>query len=318
MTTEDKTAAPDPQKAMEGVVELARKAHKLWDSDADYPVGKILLALAGWAPGYDHRADALHAAIYKDADPAELPGTPGALPPGSITGCLTTARAIGGALFSFGGFLTCHPKRWTFSAHDDAAPMVDALKQFAALHGLDIEDPDVTNWKIVLPPMSETHHGLDTDERVFFYEQDFYVLSNFSSFRVEWNGTHYPTSEHAYQSEKFRGYHDDIADQIASAPSAHEAFKMAEQNKAHRRPDWDRVKVDTMRRILTAKAVQHEYVHRKLVETGDRLLIENSWRDDYWGWGPNRDGLNMLGRLWMEVRASLAPGFSTDEGATNG
>ena len=41
--------------------------------------------------------------------------------------------------------------------------------------------------------------------------------------------------------------------------------------------------------------------------TGDRTLIENSWRDDFWGWGPNRDGQNMLGKLWMEVRAELTP-----------
>jgi predicted NAD-dependent protein-ADP-ribosyltransferase YbiA (DUF1768 family) len=27
--------------------------------------------------------------------------------------------------------------------------------------------------------------------------------------------------------------------------------------------------------------------------------------DDFWGWGPNRDGKNMLGRLWMEIRAEL-------------
>lgn len=33
--------------------------------------------------------------------------------------------------------------------------------------------------------------------------------------------------------------------------------------------------------------------------------VENSWRDDFWGWGPNRDGQNMLGRLWMEIRAEL-------------
>ena len=60
-----------------------------------------------------------------------------------------------------------------------------------------------------------------------------------------------------------------------------------------------------MRNILRAKAEQHEYVLRKLLDTGDRRLIENSWRDDFWGWGPNRDGANMLGGLWMEVRAEL-------------
>ena len=60
-----------------------------------------------------------------------------------------------------------------------------------------------------------------------------------------------------------------------------------------------------MRNILFAKAKQHEYVRRKLLETGDRELVEDSWRDDYWGWGPNRDGQNILGNLWMKIRAEL-------------
>ena len=60
-----------------------------------------------------------------------------------------------------------------------------------------------------------------------------------------------------------------------------------------------------MKSILRAKADQHEYVRRKLLATGDRELIEDSWRDDFWGWGPNRDGKNMLGKLWMEVRDEL-------------
>lgn len=51
------------------------------------------------------------------------------------------------------------------------------------------------------------------------------------------------------------------------------------------------------------KASAHEYVSRKLEQTGDRELVENSWRDAFWGWGPNRNGQNMLGKLWMEIRA---------------
>jgi hypothetical protein len=38
---------------------------------------------------------------------------------------------------------------------------------------------------------------------------------------------------------------------------------------------------------------------------GDATPGRDSWRDDFWGWGPGRDGKNMLGRLWMEVRAEL-------------
>jgi ribA/ribD-fused uncharacterized protein len=147
-------------------------------------------------------------------------------------------------------------------------------------------------------------HKLDTPTQVFFYEQDFYVLSNFSSFRVHVFGETFDTSEAAYHWGKFPDRHD-IRDAIMLAPSAHEAFKIAERHKADRRPDWDEVKADVMREVLRAKVAQHEYVRRKLLATGDRELIEDSWRDDVWGWGPNRDGQNLLGKLWMEIRAEL-------------
>jgi len=146
-------------------------------------------------------------------------------------------------------------------------------------------------------------HGLDTETTVFFYEQDFYPLSNFSSFTLMWKGLRFDTSEAAYHWEKFPGM--PIAEEIRKAPSAHVAFKLAEQYRSARRQDWDDVKVDIMRDILRAKVAQHEYVRRKLLATGNRGLIENSWRDDFWGTGPRSTGQNMLGKLWMQVRAEL-------------
>lgn len=160
-------------------------------------------------------------------------------------------------------------------------------------------------------------HGLDTPERVCFYEHDFYPLSNFSAFPIRWPTEDYGgaydepflTSEHVYHWEKFRfsvPEGNDIARRIRTGGmSAHDVFKLAEVNKEHRRKDWDAVKIDVMRRILRAKIEQHEYVKRKLLATGERELVEDSWRDDFWGWGPNRDGQNMLGKLWMELRAEL-------------
>lgn len=153
--------------------------------------------------------------------------------------------------------------------------------------------------------MSTECHGLDTLERVCFYEQEFYVLSNFSAFQVKHEGFYFQTSEHAYHWEKFKNNDSDAAIQVANARSAHDAFKLAEAMRNRRRPDWDAVKVDIMRVILAEKCDQHGYVRRKLLETGDRELVENSWRDDFWGWGPNRNGQNMLGVLWMQIRAEL-------------
>lgn len=148
------------------------------------------------------------------------------------------------------------------------------------------------------------NHKLDTDTQVFFYEQDFYVLSNFSAFTLVWCDRRFDTSEVAYHWEKFRGA-ETVQYIIRSQTSSHAAFKAAQEMKHAARDDWDDVKVDIMRDILRAKADQHEYVKTKLLATGDRELIEDSWRDDFWGWGPNKDGQNMLGKLWMEIRAEL-------------
>lgn len=150
------------------------------------------------------------------------------------------------------------------------------------------------------------NHKLDTDTQVFFYEQDFYVLSNFSAFAINWDQRLLPTSEHAYHYERFPRHGGWMhRREILEARSAHDAFRYAQDNRRWQKNDWDAIKVDAMRDILRAKAAQHEYVRRKLLATGDRELIEDSWRDDFWGWGQNRDGRNMLGKLWMEIRTDL-------------
>jgi ribA/ribD-fused uncharacterized protein len=147
-------------------------------------------------------------------------------------------------------------------------------------------------------------HKLDTDTQVFFYEQEFYVLSNFSAFAISWNGRLFPTSEHLYHWHKLTR-NKTAAELIRKAPSAHEALGLARHYQAQWRVDWEYVRVGIMRTILNVKVDQHEYVRRKLLETGDRELIEDSWRDDFWGWGLNKDGFNQLGKLWMEIRSEL-------------
>ena len=159
-------------------------------------------------------------------------------------------------------------------------------------------------------------YRLDTDTQVFFYEDEFYCLSNFSPFRLYWRGLDFDTSEHAYHWEKFVHTSQlapthitcdrcDLQQQILRARSAHAAFKLAESHAIPKQPQWDNHRVAVMRHILLAKEQQHEYVRRKLLETGTRELIENSWRDSFWGWGEDGTGQNMMGKLWMEIRAEL-------------
>lgn len=146
------------------------------------------------------------------------------------------------------------------------------------------------------------NHKLDTDKQVFFYEQEFYVLSNFSAFALEWKGQRFDTSEAAYHWEKFP-HLPELQWMIRRAPSAHEAFRIAQGARKQYMAGWNDIKFQVMEDILSAKVSQHPYVLKKLLETGDRDLIEDSWRDDVWGWGPNKDGQNMLGKLWMKIRS---------------
>lgn len=153
-----------------------------------------------------------------------------------------------------------------------------------------------------------------SQEPVLFYEREFYVLSNFSSFMVEYDGYVFPTSEHVYHYRKFEArygsppFGSDVLQaqqEVKFSRSAHDAQKIAKSHKALWRPDWDGVKIGIMEEILWLKVEQHEYVKRKLLETGDREIIEDSWRDDFWGWGENKDGQNHLGKLWMKIREKL-------------
>jgi ribA/ribD-fused uncharacterized protein len=141
------------------------------------------------------------------------------------------------------------------------------------------------------------------NEPVFFYEHEYYVFSNFSAFMLTWKGREYMTSEHAYHSEKFAD--DSLKEIVRAARSAHDSQKVSHELKDKYRPDWNDVKVGIMKEILHEKVKQHPYILKKLLESGERELIEDSWRDDFWGWGPNKDGKNMLGKLWMEVREEV-------------
>lgn len=60
-----------------------------------------------------------------------------------------------------------------------------------------------------------------------------------------------------------------------------------------------------MESILCAKLKQNPYVYKKLLQTGKRQIVEDSPKDSFWGWGPDREGRNELGKFWMKLRAEL-------------
>jgi ribA/ribD-fused uncharacterized protein len=169
----------------------------------------------------------------------------------------------------------------------------------------------------------ENREPIDTsiEEPIFFYPPEFYPLDNFSSFSVTLeNGLTYPTSEHAYQASKFFLTDESIAEEIRNAKSAHEAKKIAHGHREKVRKNWDNEKLGVMEEILLCKVWQNPYVMKKLLQTGDRIIIENSKKDLFWGAGENGEGESHLGKLWMEIRRRIRTeleGKEVDQTTTN-
>lgn len=138
---------------------------------------------------------------------------------------------------------------------------------------------------------------------ILFYGGEFSCFSNFSAFAVEWDGELWMTSEHAYQAAKFSD--PKIRQEIKEARSAHNVKIIGGKYKEKQRNDWFDVNLKIMEEIVRAKLSQHEYIQEKLLASDDRELIEALPYDSYWGWGPNKDGENNLGKIWMKLRNEL-------------
>lgn len=147
--------------------------------------------------------------------------------------------------------------------------------------------------------------GEKFDEFIGFYPREFFVFDNFSSFRVLVDGVLYCTVEHAYQALKFLKSAPEIANKITEAYSAHDAQKIAYANRDKQDKNWNEVRLDIMERLLRLKLEQNPYVKKKLLQTKDYIICEDSPKDNFWGIGIDRKGRNELGKLWMKLRQEL-------------
>jgi predicted NAD-dependent protein-ADP-ribosyltransferase YbiA (DUF1768 family) len=172
---------------------------------------------------------------------------------------------------------------------------------------------------------------------------NFYGIDKDKSFKLVIDGQPWRSTEHYYQSQKFRGNQASqaslkYADYVAQTNTAGKSAMLARQNlkkmgqygknmvflpKPHPpilikdlieqslkegvtiRPDWEQVKDDVMLKALAEKFVQNPKLAQLLLSTGQRTLVEHTTRDSYWGDGGDGSGKNMLGKLLMKIRSSL-------------
>lgn len=144
--------------------------------------------------------------------------------------------------------------------------------------------------------------GLDLIE--FYSVSDVYgEFSNFAPYPIRVDGKTWPTSEHYFQAQKFRG--TPHVEQIRRAKTPGIAARMGRERSRPLRRDWESAKRDVMRRALRAKFTQHADLRALLVGTRAARLVERTANDSYWGDGGDGSGHNWLGRLLMELRAEL-------------
>ena len=61
-----------------------------------------------------------------------------------------------------------------------------------------------------------------------------------------------------------------------------------------------------MREAVFTKFITHTDIQAILLSTGDRLIVEDSPTDYYWGCGCDRTGQNHLGKILMSVRLEIS------------
>lgn len=147
------------------------------------------------------------------------------------------------------------------------------------------------------------------------FDGDYAFLSNFAHSFIISEGIGYPTVEHAFQAYKTKDREERLA--IAKEPSPGKAKRAG--RRVTLRDDWETIKDEVMEFYVRQKFFTNENLKKRLLETGEAILIEgNTWHDNYWG-SCSCDrcatitGQNNLGKILMKVRREIQIGDKNEQ-----
>ena len=141
-----------------------------------------------------------------------------------------------------------------------------------------------------------------SNEDITSFRGDYDFLSNFFEAGIDYNGIHYLNNEAAFQAQKCL---TDEEKWEFSCLSAAKAKRKGRQVSL--RADWEQVKIGIMEEIVRCKFTQNPYLADRLLNTGNRKLVEgNSWHDTCWGVDvATGEGENNIGKILMKIREEL-------------
>lgn len=137
---------------------------------------------------------------------------------------------------------------------------------------------------------------------IYFYKEfgKYGFLASYSEHGFYKDGIFWKTLEHYYQAQKF----DDkkVIKKIIDAKTPKEASMIGRDRNNHLKSNWETIKLDIMEEGLYNKYMQNKDICQKLLNTGNRKIVEATVKEFYWGCGIDGTGENQFGMLLVKVR----------------
>jgi ribA/ribD-fused uncharacterized protein len=143
---------------------------------------------------------------------------------------------------------------------------------------------------------------MNDDNTIDSFQGEYRFLSNFYTSPIGVDDKYVDSVEHLYQGNKpYPG--DPYIDLILKARTPGEAKRLGKQCTID--PDFESLKLKIMEICVRAKFQQNISLAQKLLDTGNKTLIEgNTWGDTYWGVCKGV-GENNLGKILMKIRTEI-------------
>lgn len=111
------------------------------------------------------------------------------------------------------------------------------------------------------------------------------------------------SAEHYVQAMRFED--SSYRAQICEVELPDEAITLGKNWLKRKRKGWKESRVTMMTRALYMQSQVHPEMASSLLNTGDRILVEDSQYDYFWGCGRDRRGDNNYGKILMNIRTKL-------------
>lgn len=150
----------------------------------------------------------------------------------------------------------------------------------------------------------------DERERILFSSKSkkYSFLSNFYINEMNIDGKIYYHVEGYYQSRKFIGINNSAVEHIRNitSPMACKKVSQSYMITENKKKEWEEgIRDIVMKQAVYTKFITNSELSKRLIETGNSILIENNHNDTYWGGGKDGKGENNLGKILMDVRDVL-------------